>query len=184
MKCLKIFYKRYIRSTYEKCWINWVKPKKWLPSKEYEIFYLNILGGKIILLNKNNIIKEDLAEQELYYDYSTAYEIYQCLTTIYDGINDEQNEINELYKEERIKLNEKIKSLRQKDEDLFEQKIKEYNIIVSSNVYKEYLQLKEEFEKIKCQNEALVEQLKNAPINNIGFFEKIYNKLFRKRLSE
>ena len=154
------------------------------PSKEYEIFYLNILGGKIILLNKNNIIKEDLAEQELYYDYSTAYEIYQCLTTIYDGINDEQNEINELYKEERIKLNEKIKSLRQKDEDLFEQKIKEYNIIVSSNVYKEYLQLKEEFEKIKCQNEALVEQLKNAPRNNIGFFEKIYNKLFRKRLSE
>ena len=154
------------------------------PSKEYEIFYLNILGGKIILLNKNNIIKEDLAEQELYYDYSTAYEIYQCLTTIYDGINDEQNEINELYKEERIKLNEKIKSLRQKDEDLFEQKIKEYNIIVSSNVYKEYLQLKEEFEKIKCQNEALVEQLKTAPRNNIGFFEKIYNKLFRKRLSE
>ncbi|WP_455938845.1 hypothetical protein [Gemella morbillorum] len=43
----------------------------------------------------------------MYYDYSTAYEIYQCLTTIYDGINDEQNEINELYKEERIKLNEK-----------------------------------------------------------------------------
>ena len=75
-------------------------------------------------------------------DYSTAYEIYQCLTTIYDGINDEQNEINELYKEERIKLDEKIKSLRQKDEDLFEQKIKEYNIVVSSNVYKEYLQLK------------------------------------------
>ena len=76
------------------------------------------------------------------------------------------------------------KSLRQKDEDLFEYKIKQYNIIVSSNVYKEYLQLKEKFEKIKCQNEALVEQLKNAPRNNIGFFEKIYNILFRKRLSE
>ncbi|WP_455938847.1 hypothetical protein [Gemella morbillorum] len=46
------------------------------------------------------------------------------------------------------------------------------------------MQLKEKFEKIKCQNEALVEQLKNAPRNNIGFFEKIYNILFRKRLSE
>lgn len=29
------------------------------PSKEYEIFYLNILGGKIILLNKNNIINKE-----------------------------------------------------------------------------------------------------------------------------
>lgn len=154
------------------------------PSKEYEIFYLNILGGKIILLNKNNIIKEDLEGQELYYDYSIAYEIYKYLTIIYDGIEDEKNEINELYKEERIKLEEKIKNLKQKDNDIFEEKDIEYNIVVNSNVYKEYLQLKEEFEKIKCQNEALVEQLKNAPRNNIGFFEKIYNKLFRKRLSE
>ena len=155
------------------------------PSKEYEIFYLNILGGKIILLKKYNIIKKDLEGQELYYDYSIAYEIYKYLTTIYDGIDDEKNEINELYKEERVELDKKIKKLKQKDDDIFEEKIKEYNIIANSNIYKEYLNLKDELNKVKKQNEELlIGKQKNSSKNKKGFFEKIYNILFRKRLSE
>ena len=152
------------------------------PSKEYEIFYLNILGGKIILLNKKYILNKDISNQDLYYDYANAFKIYNLLLDIYDGIEDEKNEINELYKEERIKKEEYIKKLQLEDEELFLRKRQEYYIIVNSNIYKEYIRLQIYNEKLKKENNDLREKLNNNLKQNFGFFSKILNKLFTKKL--
>lgn len=149
------------------------------PTKKYEIFYLNILGGKIILLNKKYILKEDKLNQDLYYDYSIAYKIYNNLLDIYDGIEEEKNEINELYKDERIAKSEENEKLQLKDETLFLEKQQEYNIISNSNIYKEYIQLQKENEELKEQNKLLQEKLNSK---KTSIFTKIYNKLFIKRL--
>ena len=42
------------------------------PIKQYEIFFLNILGGKLILLNKDYINNTDNTNSELFFDYSIA----------------------------------------------------------------------------------------------------------------
>jgi len=73
------------------------------PSKQYEICYLNILDGKLVLLNKDYIEKFDISNQELFFDYSLALTIYSLMLDIQDGILDEKQECNELYKEERLK---------------------------------------------------------------------------------
>ena len=78
-----------------------------IPVKQYEIFYLNILGGKLILLNKDYIDK-DTTDSELFFDYSIAYKVYNLMLDIEDGIEDEKNEFNELYKEERLQKNNEI----------------------------------------------------------------------------
>ena len=150
------------------------------PSKEYEIFYLDILGGKIILLNKKYILKKDISNQELYYDYSIAYKIYNYLIEIYSGINDEMNEMNELYKDERMQKNEEIRILKLKDEELFSKDIQEYDVIYNSSIYKKYMQLQKENEDIKKQNNELLKQLMEK--NNVGFFDRILNKISTKKL--
>lgn len=154
------------------------------PSKNYEIFYLNILGGKIILLNTKYILKKDISNQDLYYDYSIAYKIYNYLLDIYDGIEDEKNEINELYMDERLLKDDEIKKLQLNDKKLFQKKQQEYDIISNSQIYKDYLQLQKENEELKHQNKDLKEKLIDKQKNNLGFFAKLYNKLFIKRLPE
>ena len=103
------------------------------PSKKYEIFLLNILGGKIILLNQKHIKKLDNTYQELYYDYNTAYQIYNTLLDIYDGIDAESNENNELYLEERLQKDNMLNQLKKKDLELFEKALTEYNTSHSNN---------------------------------------------------
>ena len=52
--------------------------------KQYEIFYYNILGGKIILLNKDFLPKGEEKNQDLFFDYKTAYKAYNYWLNIYD----------------------------------------------------------------------------------------------------
>ena len=89
------------------------------PSKKYEIFYLNILDGKIILLNKEYINNNNLENQELYYNYEIAYKIYNNLLDIYDGIEAERNEFSELYIDERMKKDLEIEKLKKIDKENF-----------------------------------------------------------------
>lgn len=150
------------------------------PEKQYEIFYLNALDGKIILLDKNYINSNNSDGQEIFYDYSIAYKIYNIMLDIYEGIEDEKNEFNELYKIDRLELNEEIDSLKKQDEKIFQQKIEEYNIIINSSLYKEYIKIKEENKILKLKIDEFVKKTNNVSIvkdNNIGFFRKFINKL-------
>lgn len=152
------------------------------PTKQYEIFYLNILGGKILLLDKVYIIKEDEANQELYYDYDSAYKIYNYLLDIYDGIEDEKNEFNELYKEERLKLDSNIEKIKEDDDKLYKKAVNDYNIIKNSQLYKEYIKIIKENKKLTEQNEELNEKINNITKNNMGFIQKILSKFRNTKL--
>lgn len=150
------------------------------PEKQYEIFYLNILNGKIILLNKEYINSENDEEQELFFDYSIAFKIYNLMLDIFDGIEDEKNEFNELYKNERMQKSEEIEILKKQDNEMFQKMQEEYNIIIKSSLYKEYNQLKEENEKLKQENKKLTEEINNKTAiqnTNISFWQRLINKL-------
>lgn len=147
------------------------------PKKKYEIFYLNIFEGKIILLNTNYINSEINLEQELFFDYSIAYKIYNLMLDIEDGIDAEKDEFNELYKNERLKKNEEIEQLKKQDEEKFLQKKEEHKIIVNSRIYLEYLKIKEENEKLKRENRLLLEKNNKLIKNKVGIFQKLINAL-------
>lgn len=146
------------------------------PTKQYEILYLNILDGKIILLNKDYISNDNTTNQELYYDYNIATEVYNYLLDIYDGIEAEESEFNELYKNERLKIDDEINKLRKQDDTIFAKALSEYNIIKNSKIYDKYINLKEENQRLKEQNEELIQRISITENNNISIIQKIINK--------
>ncbi len=151
-----------------------------VPNKQYEIIYLNILGGKIVLLNKDYIITTNIRGQELFFDYAIALKIYNCMLDINESIEDEKNEYNELYKEERLQKSEQIDILKKQDEEIFNKKQIEYNIIINSDIYKNYLELEKENEKLRFENKRLTEQVNNSLIvkkDKNSFLKNIINKL-------
>ena len=178
----EIFYQAYIKNLQDN---DRESQTLQMPVKQYEIFFLNILGGKLILLNKDFIANKNSNGEELFFDYSIALKVYNLLLDIIDGIEDEKNEFNELYKDERLQKNEEIEQLKKEDDILFNNKQIEYNAIINSDIYIKYSQLKEENEQLKLENEKLKEKIKNISIeqsNNIGFFQKLINRFKNKRL--
>ncbi len=150
------------------------------PSKQYEICYLNILDGKLVLLNKDYIEKFDISNQELFFDYSLALTIYSLMLDIQDGILDEKQECNELYKEERLKKEEEIELYKKKDELLFQKALEDYEIISHSALYQDYRILLEEYQKLKQENELLLEKCNTSlilPTAKAHFFDNIRNKI-------
>ena len=149
------------------------------PEKKYEVCLLNILDGKIIAINKNYINNDNFDGQELYYNYDIAKQIANYLSDIQDGILAEQYEFIELYKEERLKKEKLISELKLQDEKIFNEREKEYNILINSKLYSEYQKILEENNKLKLENKNLL----MASQNKIGFFYKLVNKIKNKKLS-
>lgn len=125
------FYQSYLRTLPQKIDADNISS---IPEKQYEIFYLNILGGKIILLNTKYINSKNTQNQELFYDYSIALKIYNLMLDIYDSIEAEKEEINELYKNERLHKNHEIEELKKQDDVLFHNKQKEFTTQNSTNL--------------------------------------------------
>lgn len=125
------FYQSYLRTLPQKIDADNISS---IPEKQYEIFYLNILGGKIILLNTKYINSKNTQNQELFYDYSIALKIYNLMLDIYDSIEAEKEEINELYKDERLHKNHEIEELKKQDDVLFHNKQKEFTTQNSTNL--------------------------------------------------
>ena len=151
-----------------------------LPTKQYEIFSLDELDGKLFLLNKNYIKNEDTTNQELFYDYSIAFEIYNLFLDIYDGIEDEKNEFNELYLNERLEKNNQIEILKAEDESLYLKALEEYDIITNSQIYNDYLNLLKENESLRKELSQLKENSSNnfkLKTTNNSLLEKIINKI-------
>lgn len=150
------------------------------PSKQYEICYLNILDGKLVLLNKDYIDSSDISSQELFFDYSLALSAYSFMLDIQDSILDEKYEANELYKEERLKKEEEIEICKQKDELLFQKALADYELISHSALYHDYTKLLEENSKLKQENKLLLEKCNTSlivPTTKVHFLEQIRNKI-------
>lgn len=178
----KTFYQEYLKNL-----PNVINDDKVLniPVKQYEIFYLNILGGKLILLNKDYIDNTDNTDSELFFDYSIAFKVYNLMLDIIDDIEDEKNEFNELYKNDRLQKSEEIEKLKKQDDEIYKIKQKEFEEEIYPDIYKNYLKLKDENEQLRFENEKLKEEIKNisiTPNNNIGFFKSLINRLKNKRL--
>lgn len=148
------------------------------PIKKYEVCQLNILGGKIIAIDKNYIDNPNTDLQELYYDYTIAKEIANYLSDIQDGILAEQEEFVELYKDERLQKDKLIKELQLKDSSIFEEQQKEYNILINSSLYSEYQKLLKENAELKNENKNLLLNEKHK-----GFFARLADKFRNKKLT-
>lgn len=156
-----------------------------VPIKQYEIFFLNILDGKLILLNKDYINNTDTTNSELFFDYSIALKVYNLMLDIIDGIEAEGNEFNELYKNERLQKDKEIEQLKKQDDMLFQNKQDECNDVMNKDIYNNYLKLKEENKQLKLENEKLKEEIKQLSIeqhNNISFFQRLINRFKNKKL--
>lgn len=149
------------------------------PEKKYEVCLLNILDDKIIAINKNYINNDNFDGQELYYNYDIAKQIANYLSDIQDGILAEQYEFIELYKDERLKKEKLISEFKLQDEKIFNEKEKEYNILINSKLYSEYQKILKENNKLKLENKNLL----MASQKKIGFFYKLVNKIKNKKLS-
>lgn len=148
------------------------------PIKKYEVCQLNILGGKIIAIDKNYIDTQNTDLQELYYDYKIAKKIAIYLSDIQDGIIAEEDEFVELYKDERLQKDKLIKELQLKDSSLFDEQQKEYNILINSSLYSEYQKLLKENTKLKIENKHLLLNEKQK-----GFFARLADKFRNKKLT-
>lgn len=156
-----------------------------VPIKQYEIFFLNILGGKLILLNKDYINNNDTTNSEVFFDYSIALKVYNLMLDIIDGLEAEENEFNELYKNERLKKDKEIEQLKKQDDILFQNKQDECKDVINTDINNNYLKLKEENEQLKMENDKLKEKIKKISeeqYNNIGFFQRLINRFKNKRL--
>lgn len=111
----KLFYEVYLKNIQNRTQNNIQSFQK-----QYEIFHLNILGGKTILLNTDYINSKDDNEKELFFDYDIALKIYNLILDIEDSIEDEKNEFNELYKNERLEKLKEIERLKLEDNKLFQ----------------------------------------------------------------
>ena len=176
----ELFYQKYLKNLQDR-----IKESDEIqePTKQYEIFDLNIFEGKIILLNKDYIVSQNESEALLFYDYEHALKVYKLLLDIEDGINDEQNEFNELYKEERLQKDKEIERIKEQDEKLYEEKKVEYNNVINSRLYKDWDNLREENERLRLENKRLkeeIDELKHK--NNNIFLRKLINMLKNKRL--
>ena len=126
-----------------------------------------------------------MTNSELFFDYSIALKVYNLMLDIIDGIEAEGNEFNELYKNERLQKDKEIEQLKKQDNMLFQNKQDECNDVMNTDIYNNYLKLKEENKQLKIENEKLKEEIKKLSVeqyDNIGFFQRLINRFKNKRL--
>lgn len=182
------FYERYLKN---------IKTKKIIgeesfqePDKKYEIVYLDILGGKIILLEKRFINSNSLDKQMIFYDYSIAYKAFNIMMELKAVTDAEKHEKKDLYDEEKNNLRDEIRMLKKEDNIAFLEKEKEYNFIINSSIYKEYSNMKIAYQKLLNEYKELQSKMKDKEESNIynnqlvivqneknGFIRKFINKL-------
>lgn len=126
----ELFYEYYLQTLPE---VLDEDDKNEMPMKQYEIFELNILDGKIILLKTSYINSKEIDGQELFFDYSIALKVYYLMLEIDECEKAEEEEISELYIEEKIEKQKEIEKLKKIDEKLYKEAIEEYKIRVEKN---------------------------------------------------
>lgn len=183
------FYQRYLRDVKTKRVESEESFKE--PDRKYEIVYLDILGGKIILLEKKFIDSASDDKQMVFYDYSIAYKAFNIMMELKAVTEAERYEEKDLYEDEKSSLRDEIRMLKKEDNLAFSEKEKEYNFILNSPIYKEYSNLKENYEKLLYEYNILQGKMReNDILNNQlvivqnqnqnekgGFIKKIMNKL-------
>ncbi len=123
------------------------------PSKKYEMFTLDTLGGKIFLTETTDL--PEGKDKELYYNFKIGNDIYQKLIDIRDASFNEYDEVKYIYERENLKNENEIEELKSKDNELFKKDLETYSIINETTLYENYQLLNKDKEYLKKENEKL-----------------------------
>ena len=123
------------------------------PIKRFEIFTLDTLGGKTFLVEAASL--PDGKNRELYYDFDIANEIYQKMIDIKDSTCNDYEEVKYIYEREILQTESEISELKLKDNELFKEDIKAYNLISQTPLYENYLLLNKDKEHLIEENKNL-----------------------------
>ena len=123
------------------------------PSKKYEIFTLDTLGGKIFLTETSDLPAGE--NKELYYNFKIANNIYQKLIDIQDASFNEYEEVKELYEREILKNESEIEDLKLRDNELLKKDLEVYELISQTSLYENYQILNKDKENLVKKNEQL-----------------------------
>ncbi len=123
------------------------------PIKRFEIFTLDVFGGKVFLTEDVNL--PDGKDGELYYSFKIANEIYQKIIDIQDSSINNYEEIKYLYDKEILNIESEILKLRITDSENFKKDVNVYNLISRTPIYENYQLLNEDKEYLLKKNKEL-----------------------------
>lgn len=163
------------------------------PKKQYEIFNLNVDGGKVFVLKTNEIYyvgEED--SKELYYSSTIAKNLCMKMKQVNESAI---SLLEEAFDEEIKNANKEIETLKELDSQEYALARFVYSSLEGTNIIEEYSKLNEENKSLKEsleKSEKNVEDLSNKlkvsleeiernkkalNIKNKNFFQKIAEKL-------
>jgi len=123
------------------------------PNKEFEIFTLDTLGGKVCLAEAN--ILPNGENRDLYYNFEIANQVYQKTIDIQDSTFNDYEEVTYIYEREISQIENEILDLKTKDNEEFERDMNAYHLISQTPLYDNYRLLNKDKEKLVEENENL-----------------------------
>lgn len=123
------------------------------PNKEFEIFTLDVLGGKVFLIEASSLPDGD--NRDLYYNFENANQVYQKTIDIQDSTFNDYEDVKYIYEREILQTENEISDLKIKDNEEFEKDMNAYNLISQTPLYDNYQLLSRDKEKLAEENENL-----------------------------
>ena len=123
------------------------------PYKSFEIFNLDVYGGKTFLADVSNL--PDGEDRELFYDFNIANKIYKKIIDIKDSAFNEYEEVQYIYENDILKNESEIIDLKLIDNKKYENDMQAYNIISQTDLYKKFQLLNEDKNYLLTENEKL-----------------------------
>lgn len=123
------------------------------PNKEFEIFTLDVFGGKVFLAETSSLPDGD--NRDLYYRFEIANQVYQKTIDIQDSTFNDYEDVKYIYEREILQIENEICDLKIKDNEEFERDMNAYKLISQTPLYNNYQLLNKDKEKLVEENENL-----------------------------
>lgn len=144
------------------------------PNKEFEIFKLDVFGGKVFLAEVSGLPDGD--NRDLYYNFEIANQVYQKVIDIQDSSFNDYEDVKYIYEREISQIESEIFDLKIKDNEEFEKDMNVYNLISQTSLYDNY-------QLLNRDKERLVEENENLNITILAYNEKIRDLSQRLKVS-
>ena len=115
-------------------------------------------------------------DKELYYNFDIANDVYLKMIDLNSSAFNDYEEVRFIYENEAIEKKKEISKLKIKDQELFENDVKSYEILSNTTIYENYRLLRSEREKLLKENGDLNSLIKK-------YNEKIYSLTKKLELS-
>ncbi|MBR1884098.1 MAG: hypothetical protein IJ809_04055 [Clostridia bacterium] len=143
------------------------------PTKDYEIFRLNLRKPKTMLLCCKNLPMG--RQRELFYDLDIANKVYENIVGLETYAENEFDSV--LSNEDILSVNNEIESLKAKDEELFVKDGKVFDALSGTSFAANYNYINEQNEKLIKENMRLKEDLSDNNQKIIELTVKLQNAI-------